>query len=82
MRKFTKSPHITQCARWPWLAPCRFYFTILLFYSSGQYFLDDVAVNVGQSEVSALVAVGQSLVVHAHAVQNRGSRCHAPVVTF
>ena len=39
---------------------------------SGDQFVDDVAVHVGQAEVAAGVAVGELLVVEAQQVQDRG----------
>ena len=39
---------------------------------SGEQFLNDVPVHVGQPEVAALEAVGQPLVVEAQQVQERG----------
>ena len=38
---------------------------------SGQDIFDDVAVNIGQSEVAALKAVGQARVIEAEQVQQR-----------
>ena len=40
--------------------------------SSSNYVVDDVAVDVGQAEVSAGVAVGESFMVQAHEVQDCG----------
>ena len=39
---------------------------------SGQHFVDDSAVEVGEAEVSAGVSVGQSFVIESQEVQDRG----------
>ncbi len=38
----------------------------------GQYFVDDLAMDIGQAEIAALMSECQPLVIDAQAVQNRG----------
>ena len=38
----------------------------------GDDFVDNVAMNVGQTEISAGMAIGEAFVIDAHEMQNRG----------